>query len=590
MLIGCNYWAYNAGIGMWRDWDARTIRRDLTVLSEHGVNTIRVFPTWEDFQPVKEYFGANGKLAEYRMYDGTFPKNKDFLDETMLERFSEFCDICEQSEIKLIVGLLTGWMSGRLFVPAALSRRNLYSDPVALLFEQRFVRGFVKKFRDRKAIYAWDLGNECNCMSKADTREEAASWTAIISNSIRAYDNTRPIISGMHGLTQEGSWSIYDQGEFTDILTTHPYPVFVPHCRTDKIMSQRTLLHATCETKYYAELSGKPCLVEELGTLGPMVASDETAADFLRVNLFSNWANNAEGVLWWCANDQNNLSEPPYSWMMCERELGMMNAEHSPKPVLNEMKKFADFIKKYNIELEPARYDGVCITTLDQDQWGAAYMSYVLAKQAGVNIRFSSYYTEIPESGVYLLPSVAGMRVMPKEKYYELLERVKEGAVLYISDDNGYLTDFESVTGLKIIDSNEAVCEGNIDGLKFKREKTLYAKPVKAQVIRAEENGNPMFTVNSFGKGKVYYLNFPLEKMLLSENEAFGKNYYKIYNKIFDTASNPALGITYHGEYVVVINYTEQFEKCPEFPGFKLIYGKKETEPFGCSIFKKEIS
>ena len=587
MLIGCNYWAYNAGIRMWRDWDIGAIRRDLTILSEHGVNTIRVFPTWDDFQPVKEYFGANGNFAEYRMKDGTLPKNKSFLDETILDRFSEFCDICESLEIKLIVGLLTGWMSGRLFVPDALERRNLYSDPVALLFEQRFVRGFVKKFRDRSIIYAWDLGNECNCMSKTDSRETAANWTAIISASIRAYDDTRPIISGMHGLTQEGIWSVYDQGEFTDVLTTHPYPVFVPHCRNDKIMSQRTLLHATCETKYYAELSGKPCLVEELGTLGPVTASDETAADFLRVNLFSSWANNAEGVLWWCANDQNNLSEPPYAWMMCERELGMIDSECRPKPVLYEMKKFSDFLKKYKINPKPAKYDGVCISTLDQDQWGIAYMSYILAKQAGVNIRFSSYKTELPESKIYLLPSVAGMCVMAKEKYYELLERVKNGAVLYISNDNAYLTDFENVTGLKVIDSDESVCEGSFSGLKFKRERNLYLKPVGAQIIEAEEDGNPIFTVHSFGKGKVYYLNFPLEKMLLNEKEAFSKDYYKIYNKVFDTDSNPALGITDHGDYIVVINYTENTEKCPDFPGFELICGKKEIEPFRCAILKK---
>ena len=587
MLIGCNYWACNAGIRMWRDWDIDVIRRDLTILSEHGVNTIRVFPTWDDFQPVKEYFGANGNFAEYRMKDGTLPKNESFLDESMIDRFSEFCDVCERLEIKLIVGILTGWMSGRLFVPEALERRNLYSDPVALLFEQRFIRGFVKKFRKRSIIYAWDLGNECNCMSKTDSRETAANWTAIISNSIRAYDNTRPIISGMHGLTQEGIWSVYDQGEFTDVLTTHPYPVFVPHCRTDKIMSQRTLLHATCETKYYAELSGKSCLVEELGTLGPITASDEVAADFLRVNLFSNWANNAEGVLWWCANDQNNLSEPPYAWMMCERELGMINSEHRPKPVLDEMKKFSDFLKNYDIKPKPAKYDGVCITTLDQDQWGIAYMSCILAKQAGVNVRFSSYKTELPESKIYLLPSVAGMRVMSKEKYYELLERVKNGAVLYISNDNAYLTDFESVTGLKIIDSDENACEGSFSELKFKRERNLYLKSVDAQIIEAEEDGNPIFTIHSFGKGKIYYLNFPLEKMLLNEKEAFSKGYHKIYNKVFDTTSNPALGITNHGEYIVVINYTANTEKCPDFSGFKLIYGKKEIEPFQCNILKK---
>ena len=62
----------------------------------------------------------------------------------------------------------------------------------------------------------------------------------------------------------------------TDMLTTHPYPYFVPHCSKDKFSSMRTLLHATTETKYYSDLGRKPCLVEEIGNLGPMMCDNET--------------------------------------------------------------------------------------------------------------------------------------------------------------------------------------------------------------------------------------------------------------------------------------------------------------------------
>ena len=47
------------------------------------------------------------------MTDESFPTNENYLDETMLARFNEFCSIAEKYNIKLIVGLLTGWMSGR---------------------------------------------------------------------------------------------------------------------------------------------------------------------------------------------------------------------------------------------------------------------------------------------------------------------------------------------------------------------------------------------------------------------------------------------------------------------------------------------
>ena len=41
--------------------------------------------------------------------------------------------------------------------------------------------------------------------------------------------------------------------------------------------------HAGTETKYYADISHKPCLVEEIGTLGNMMCDEQTAAGFLRV-------------------------------------------------------------------------------------------------------------------------------------------------------------------------------------------------------------------------------------------------------------------------------------------------------------------
>lgn len=121
------------------------------------------------------------------------PENPWFLDEIMLERFGRFCSIAEKHGMKLIVGLITGWMSGRLFIPAALYGKNMCTDPTALKFELLMVRGMVSRFSDRSAIYAWNLGNECNCMSEVSSREEAMVWTAAVSNAIRAADPGRPV-------------------------------------------------------------------------------------------------------------------------------------------------------------------------------------------------------------------------------------------------------------------------------------------------------------------------------------------------------------------------------------------------------------
>lgn len=301
--IGVNYWASHAGTDMWRRWDEDSVAQDLAALRDTGATVLRVFPNWRDFQPVTACYGANHQLREYRMPDDAPPARPDYLDPVMLQRFARLCELAAQNGLRLIVGLLTGWMSGRLFVPPALAGKNLYTDPEALWLQQLFVQGFVTELAGQPAILAWDLGNECNCMDRAETRAAACHWTATVVQAIRAADASRLVISGMHSLTPEGVWTLADQGYWTDLLTTHPYPHWVEHADRAPVDHLRTLLHATAQTAYYAGLGHRPCLVEEIGTMGPMLADEEVAANFLRVNLWSNWAHGSPGVLWWCAFD-----------------------------------------------------------------------------------------------------------------------------------------------------------------------------------------------------------------------------------------------------------------------------------------------
>ena len=161
-ILGTNYWASNAGTAMWHDWSEKTVDDDIKILSENHINYIRVFPLWSDFQPVIPMYGPGGVIRDYCLTNEKKSENPYYLDETMLSRFDTLLDICNKYNVKVIVGLITGWMSGRLFVPPALYDKNLYSDEKALMLEQKFIKGFVTRFRHRKEIYAWDLGNECN--------------------------------------------------------------------------------------------------------------------------------------------------------------------------------------------------------------------------------------------------------------------------------------------------------------------------------------------------------------------------------------------------------------------------------------------
>ncbi len=607
-LIGCNYWALNAGTEMWSNWSPEAIEDDLKILSSHGVKYMRVFPIWRDFQPIMPLIGSFGKIEEYRLEGDKFPENPYYLDEVMLDRFSVFCDLCEKYDIFLIVGLLTGYMSGRTFIPSALYGKNLYTDPVALLFEQRFITGFVRRFKDRKAIYAWDLGNECNNMCPAETRYVAASWTGIIANTIKANDNTRDVVSGMHELEfDQKSWTIADQAEFTDLLTTHPYPYWLPYANKDEVGTFRTTMHATAQSKLYKDIGKKPCIAEEIGTMGPMVANDDLSGDFLRVNLFSNYVNGISGVMWWCANEQTNLTTAPYTWNMVEVELGMIDANRNPKPVLKEMKKFSEFLKSSGLKLNPPKDDAVCVLTKEQEQVGISYMAYCMAKQSDINLKFAYGDVEIPESDCYLMPSVAGGKVMSGENWAILKKRVLDGASLYISVDNGILSDFNSLAGLRVIDAAYENKSGNFkfddSEIPYKKRRNFRIEANGADVLAKDEAGNPIITEYQYGKGRVFFVNFPLEYALLDETNAFDGNIHLIYRHFFKdiienkkvASDNQFIAVTEHTDgnksYCVAINYS----KNPQKPNFKfkacapasVIYGDiDEIKPFDAVIFE----
>ena len=583
-MLGCNYWASHAGAEMWKNWDEEQVERDMQDLSEYGVKYLRVFPNWKDFQPVMPVYGGEGRIKEYMLEGCREPENPWYLDEVMLDRFGKFCTVAEKYGMKLIVGLITGWMSGRLFIPSALNGKNLCTDPVALKFELLMVRGIVSRFCDRDVIYAWNLGNECNCMSKVNTREEAMVWTAAVSNSIRAADPDRPVISGMHSLSVDrDAWRITDQADWNDILTTHPYAYFVPYCRNDPIDSIRTLMHGTCETMLYASVGKKPCLVEELGTLGPNICNDDISGSFMRLNLISNWANGSAGLLWWCAHEQLNLETPPYNWFMLERELGMLDINRRPKPILKEMKKFSDWLGTVDFELEAPVKDALILLTKEQDCWATAFMSFILGKQAGVTLDFLAPNLDIPDSAVYFMPSVHSGCPLYARYYNQLLDKVYNGAVLYVSNGDAFFNKREEVFGASVISSEDTYDSGTFtfsgSVIPYERYCKVGIEPTTAQVLANDGNGKPIFTVNNFGKGKIYYLNFPLEDMLSRQNHAFDGGAYKIYEYVLKELLekktvrklNSKVGVTENGSIATVINYSNE----PVKTGLYLQNGKR---------------
>ena len=579
--VGCNYWASHAGTNMWSDWQPDIIEADFARLQKHNVHLLRVFPLWSVFQPISALYGQAGVFREYYMGDEPLPDTPEGqagVSVEALEKFAQFCELAKKYNIRFVVGLITGWMSGRLFVPPALEGRNILTDPTAIMWQVRYVRCFTKRFLKEEAIVAWDLGNECNVLAPFDTAEELYNWASSIAGAIRMQDAERPIISGMHGLLPEGKWNIFHQAELTDLLTTHPYPLFTEHCDQAPINTLRTVLHSTAETLFYRGIGRKPCFVEEAGTLGNMLGDEETAGAYVRTCLYSLWAHDCRGYLWWCANEQSHLKHPPYDWNAIERELGMFRLDGSPKPVMREMETFSEFMEGFEYETLPPRIvDGVCILTRGQDYWGNAYMSFVLAKQAGMDIEFAYAEQELPDAPLYLMPGVCGDDAITSRRMRQLMEKVEKGALLYISLDDGLLSGMENLCGVRSKGRERFEETKNVSfELDEEFSTSLYYKYVMkleecgAEVLARDEDGNPVCVIQRHGNGVVVLLTAAVEMQLAHKHGRIMEEpgYYRIYQYLrhfipdrkIAKIDNVNVGLTEHivdenRRILVLINY-----------------------------------
>lgn len=582
--LGCNYWASHAGTRMWRDWQPAVVDRDFAALAAAGLTTLRVFPLWSDFQPVTAARTSGQVIKELCL---TTPENGEQplpdtvigqagVDERMLNHFAEFCTIAQRHGLKLIVGLITGWMSGRLYCPPVLEGLQLHSDPLAMQLQGRFIKVFVERFRTTPAVVAWDLGNECNCMGRAPSREAAWTWTAFITQAIRTVDATRPVVSGMHSLLPSSDisrgWTIQDQAEHTDLLTTHPYPMWSHHTAQDPLDSIRTTLHATAESRMYADIGGKPCFAEEIGTMGPMMGDWEVASNFVRCNLFSLWANDCRGFLWWCAFDQTRLAHAPYDWIAVERELGLLREDHSAKPMLDELTRFAALLPGLPSPLPERRIDAVCILTRGQDPWAAAYSAWVLATQARLTLRFTWADAPLPDAEVYFVPSLSGIEPFTRRRWQALLARVAVGATLHVTLGDGVVEPFTEVFGVRVrsrahrsAPTTFTLSSGEILTARQGLDLRLAAEP-GTSVLAVSADGTPMVTSRTYGTGRVTLTAVPVETQLTATPGGFhnaeAEPWHALYRLLTPEIARPIdsdaadLAVTLHGgRYAVLINH-----------------------------------
>lgn len=354
--VGVNYWPAQQALGFWRHWKRAEVSSDLAKMNNAGLDSVRLFLTWEDFQP-----------------------RPDVIDTLVLDRLVQTLDAADDAGLAVIPTLFTGHMSGANLLPAwaTSSKRangrfrvmsggrlisatplNWYTHQPVRAAQVRLASACATSIAGHPALLAWDLGNENSNCTVPQSKESALSWLWKITDSIREKDASTPITIGIHmeDLEEDRKLGPAEAATVCDFLTMHGYPGYASF--TEGPTDERLLPFLAQLTRFLG--GGADVLFSEFGvpTLpfpdrepagfhqnlkqGPRLVSEEDAARYVRRGLRALQDCGASGAMVWCYSDYvpQLFNQPPFDRAPHERTFGMYRADGSEKPVVAEVRAF----------------------------------------------------------------------------------------------------------------------------------------------------------------------------------------------------------------------------------------------------------
>ncbi len=315
--FGVNYWPTSTGTALWREWPAEEIQRDLDTVVRLGMNTVRFFLLWQDFEPEVGQF-----------------------DPVCFDRLKTFVGWCAERGILAHPTVFVGWMSGSTFFPPWKQGRNLYTDPVVRERSVLFASHVAQVLSPLQShLLAIDIGNEIGCIgdSHRTAATDVAAWCADICAVLKAACPGILVISGLDStpIHANSGWRLTDQPG-CDLYSAHGYPV--PNWNVVRFDGMTDPLAQAILPTYTRLLRAYgPTFAQEFGTIATGGAAEQEA--YLRGLLPALWEAGANGFLWWCLKDMSETA-PPYDQVPFECRLGLVDESGNIKPGLGYLLEF----------------------------------------------------------------------------------------------------------------------------------------------------------------------------------------------------------------------------------------------------------
>jgi len=512
-LNGVNYLPSKHWLTILRNWNGDIVERDMQAMQSIGVRCIRFFPLWSMVQP-----------------------QPDKLDLSVLANLDKLIEIAGQHGIQFQITPLTGFMSGGMYFPK-WATGNIFKDEDMIKAEEYYMEEMARRFGENPNVQAFDLGNESNVMIGANkfkvTPEEVAKWMGRISAAFK-----RGAPKGLFTVSQGTGLDQYYTNETlaknSDFMVVHPWIYWHGTLRLDPWIGQRTLY----DTNYMIEwtsIMGKPVMVQENGASEEWLPSPDIPG-FLRLNMFSNWAEGAIGFLWWSSHDIDQAFRIPSDIFMLDRshytykegkfsdleyKLGLFDINNNPKPAAIEFKRSAEQVEKLGQgwnDLLP-----VCYIVIPEvhDDFAETMLQlitpFTLAKQAHFDVKMCYENSPIPKDAAAVV--IAGFKLTAAGKQY-IGQYLNSGGTVYQSKEQDFSKDLVQTNPVVQEVANPQfevwrqaggmTLEGKVQvGAKFKINPITNAP--NGQIILSEPK---IFARAPVGKGTYFFFSGNLEEGL----------------------------------------------------------------------------
>ncbi|MEN6349629.1 MAG: hypothetical protein ABFD08_09585, partial [Syntrophomonas sp.] len=225
-LKGINYWPINKAMYWWRNFDSREVERDFAQLAKYELKTVRIFLSWEDFQP-----------------------HPDLIAGTALSSLRITADLAKEHGLKIIPTFFCGHMSGVNWMPSWMlapssgigrfpvfslgsyqpaAIKNFYIEPEIIEAQLLQIQQVCSVLKGHEAVFAYDLGNESSNCCLPPHREAARTWLEKMSSAIRYHGGNAAVTLGMHAEDLEEDRQLWPQDAalYCDFLSMHAYPFY----------------------------------------------------------------------------------------------------------------------------------------------------------------------------------------------------------------------------------------------------------------------------------------------------------------------------------------------------------------------------